>query len=103
MIDFSDRIDSLPVDQSPPSHAEISVVNTLFKQNKGLLDTVLLDAKDVVFMGILFAVISLPVTGGFIERFFPSTVESPYMMILVRVVLFMILYYILKNIYLVRK
>ena len=53
-----DSIDTLPSDQNPPTHNEIKMVDTLFKENKSTIDIILADAKNIIFMGLLFIILS---------------------------------------------
>ena len=97
-----DSIIDLPTDKTMPSHREIEVIDSVFQKHKSLLATIMIDAKDAIILGLLFALMASPFAEGALSRFFPS-MGSPYMSILIRSIVFMIIYYILKNIYLVRR
>jgi hypothetical protein len=97
-----DSIDSLPTDQSVPSHNEIQVVESLFKQKHTTVQKLLSGAKDSVILLALYVVFSLPIVDSTISKFV-DTSQTPYLMIGVKAVLFVIAYFLITNMYLVRK
>lgn len=99
---MGDSIANLPTDHTPPSHSEIEIVNTLFKKNQSIFEAIMFDVKDAIIVGILFAIFTSTQMDGMLKKFFPS-MESAYMSIFIRAVAFMIMYYIIKNLHLVRK
>lgn len=100
---MGDIIEQLPSDQTIPSHNEIRIVDTLFKEQKSIIDTILMNTKDLIVLGILFIIFSLPQVDALIEQFFNSTSTSPYILIGVKTLLFIISYFILQNLHLVKK
>jgi len=99
----SDSIDTLPVDQNPPSHSEIQIMDTLFKQSHSTVQKILNGTKDVMLVGILFMIFSLPQVNEFVFKTFPSAQNSPYILLLAKAIMCMIAYFVIKNMYLVRK
>jgi hypothetical protein len=99
---FGDSIETLPSDQNPPTHNEIKMVETLFKENKSTIDIILADAKNIIFMGLLFIILSTPQVDDLIKKFVVAA-ESPYILILIKAILFMFIYFIINNLYLARK
>lgn len=99
----SDIIDSLPVDQNIPTHGEIQIVDSIFKQKYSTIQKLLNGLKDILIIGFLFLVCSIPQLEGVIKHFAPSSENSVYIMILIKTFIFMFLYFIVKNIYLIRK
>lgn len=97
-----DRIDSLPTDQNAPSHDEVKIVDTLFKEKHSTVHKMLTGAKEFVFLFILFVVFSLPQVNIILQKFVPMT-ESPYILAAIKGVVFVIVYFLIKNLYLVRK
>jgi hypothetical protein len=97
-----DVIDTLPTDQSQPSHVEIQILDNLFKQTKTGANRILSNSKDVLLVGILYIIFSLPQLDPYIVKFIPSA-SSPYTMIFVKALGVMILYFIISNWYLCRK
>lgn len=99
---IGDSIEDLPTDQAMPSHSEITIVDSIFKKNQGVLERVFVDAKDAILVGVLFALFVSPQMESFLKKFFPS-MESVYMSIFIRAVVFMLIYYVLKNLHVVRR
>jgi hypothetical protein len=98
-----DVIEQLPADMSVPSHNEIRIVDQLFQQKKGIFDRILGQTKDIVILGGLFIVFSLPFIDNLIKKFVTATGTSPYILIGIKALLFVFSYFIIKNLYLARK
>jgi hypothetical protein len=99
----ADPINMLPTDKSEPSHSEIQIIETLFKQRKNTFQKLLLGTQDVLLVGFLFLLFSLPQLEEIIVKLFPTTSTSTYIMLVVKTLVFMCMYFVCKNIYLVRK
>jgi len=99
----SDLIDSLPTDKNNPTHSEIQIVDSLFKKQHTTFQKILLGSKDVLIVGFLFILFSLPQIDEMIRKFAPSTETSVYIFIFVKTLFFMFSYFVLMNVYLVRK
>jgi hypothetical protein len=97
-----DPIDTLPIDQLPPSHEDIKLTDILFKKNKKIIDIILADAKNVLLMGILFIIFSLPIVDDIICRYINIANNSIYILIVIKAIFFMIIYYLINNLYLAR-
>lgn len=97
-----DNIDSLPTDQHVPSHGEVKMVETLFKEHHSTIQKMLTGAKEFVFLFILFVIFCLPQLDNIIHKFVSIT-ESPYILAVIKGVLFVIIYFLIKNLYLARK
>ena len=100
---LSDPIDSLPTDQTLPSHSEVQIVDALFKQKQSTMNKILSETKDVLFVGFLFIIFSLPQLDDLIRKLVPSASTSPYILLLIKTLAFMGIYFLVKNLYLVRK
>mgnify|MGYP000344729446 FL=1 len=98
-----DVIEQLPADMSVPSHNEIRIVDQLFQQKKGIFDRILGQTKDIVILGGLFIVFSLPFIDNLIKKFVTAAGTSPYILIGIKALLFVFSYFIIKNLYLARK
>lgn len=98
----SDNIDSLPIDQNPPGNDEIHIIETLFKENGTKVNIILEKCKDILLIGLLFILFSIPEINLLIQKYFPATATSEYILIFVKSILFMFVYFIIKNMYLVR-
>jgi hypothetical protein len=99
----SDSIDTLPTDQNNPSHAEIQIVDSLFKQKHNTVQKLLGGTKDVLIVGFIFLLFSLPQFDDLVKKFIPTTEKSPYILVGVKAVLFAFVYFLVKNLNLVRK
>lgn len=100
---IGDSIDGLPIDQLAPSHTEIQILDTLFREKQGAVNKFLSNSKDVLIVGILFIIFSFSQLDSLIIRFVPSAESSPYMLLILKCLLFMFSYFVLKNWYLARK
>jgi len=98
-----DIIDNLPIDQSTPSHNEIQLVDTLFQKQKTMLQMIMSESKDVILIGFLFLLFLLPQIDEIIKKIIYSANNSEYILMISKVLLFMLAYFLLKNMYLVRK
>lgn len=102
-MENGELIDSLPTDDNPISQDEKYIVDTFFKEQTSNLKKLLDGMKDLIVLMILYCVVSLPQTDEYLERFFPSTRESIYMKIGIRAFILSCVYFLIKNLYLVRK
>lgn len=100
---LGDMIDQLPADTSVPSHNEIILVDQLFQQKKNLFDKILHSTKDILILGGLFIIFSLPFIDNLLQKFIPITSTSPYILVGVKALLFVFSYFIINNLYLARK
>jgi hypothetical protein len=100
---FGDIIEQLPVDTSVPSHNEIIITDQLFQQKKSIFDKILHNTKDILILGGLFIIFSLPFVDNLITKFITVAGSSPYILIGVKALLFVFSYFIIKNLYLARK
>lgn len=103
MSNSSDFIESLPTDKNPPTHTEIQIVDSLFKQQHTIIQKILVESKDVILVGFLFLLFSFPQIDDLIRKYIPSTETSIYIFIFSKTLLFMACYFLIKNMYLVRK
>lgn len=99
-----DIITQLPADQTQPSHNELQIVNTLFKEHRQTMNTIFDDAQDAVLVGILFVVFTtLPQLDDTIMKFLPITTNSPYFLVIVKAIMIACLFWLVKHFYLSRK
>jgi hypothetical protein len=99
---IGDRIDLLPSDSSIPSHNEIKIMDTLFKEKKSTISRLFTGIKEILVMGALFIIFSLPILDGIITRFI-KLAESYPMLLGIKCLLFMFSYFLINNFYLSRK
>ena len=98
-----DPIANLPSDAEEPTPQELQVRQTLFRDAPKTASTLFSEFAGVLIVGALFAILSLPIVDSLIARFVPSVGNSPVLRILVKTFIFIIIYYFIKNMYLVRK
>ena len=98
-----DPIAKLPVDQSQPTSNELQIVNTLFTKHRSTMDSIVAEAKDSLIIGLLFVIFSLPMVDGLIKRVLPMTEKSPYILLAIKAIAVMALYWLIKHFYLSRK
>ncbi len=98
-----DPISKLPVDQSQPTSNELQIVNSLFTKHKSTMNILIEESKDSVIIGLLFVVFSLPVVDDFVKRVVPMAEKSPYILVAIKAVAVMALYWLIKHFYLARK
>jgi hypothetical protein len=99
----SDLLSSLPTDKSPPTNDEIQAINLIFKQNKTSIGVIFSELKESLLVGILFILFCIPQIDDLIKRFIPITQNSVYILILLKSILVMCLFWILKHFYLAKK
>lgn len=98
-----DLLAELPSDQNMPSNEEIHLVDSLFKRHKGVIILMLDGMKDILIIGLLFLIFSLPQCDSLIKKFIPSTNNSIYILLLIKTLIFMVIFFLIKNFYLARK
>ena len=103
MGQYEDSIANLPVDDNEPKHEEIQIVNTLFKEHKSTLNKLVIEVKDLLIIGILFILLSLPQTDSIIQKVIPSSVNSIYILVGIKALLIMLVFWLIKYFYLSKK
>jgi len=98
-----DPIAQLPVDQTPPSNTEVQIIDALFRQNRGTMNTLATELKDSLLVAFLFILISLPPIVGLIQRFVPITANSQYILFLIQGLIAGVLFWLIKHFYLSRR
>jgi len=96
-INMADPIVQLPTDNVEPNQAELEIVNTLFKKHGNTIDTIVDEMKDCIIAGILFLILSLPQVDTMIASFVPSVGESKIILTVIKAIVFIILFYFIKN------
>lgn len=103
MIEGGDFILNLPTDKSQPSHTEIKLVESIFKEDTKSMKNVVSEMKDLLIIGLLFFIFSLPQTTLMLERLSPVINRSIYISIGVRAFIVMVLYWLIKHFYFSRR
>jgi hypothetical protein len=100
----ADLIMSLPSDETQPSHNELRLVNTLFKNHKKTMDIIFEEAQDAILVGIIVVLIlSVPQVDEYIKKFVPMSQKSDYVLVLAKGILAVAMFWITKHFYLSRK
>lgn len=99
----ADPLLNLPTDVIEPTPEELNISNMLFntKNNTPNL-SFLSEIKNLLFIFILFFIISTKEFENLIFRFFPSTQKSAYINIALKGIIFVIIYWLLSNLSLSR-
>lgn len=99
-----DLITQLPSDQTQPSHNEIQIVNSLFKEHQQTMSAIFEESQDAVLAGLLFiAFTTIPNLDDNIRRFIPVANNSPYFLIVIKAIAVACLFWLIKHFYLSRK
>lgn len=97
--DMGDEIQALPVDNNPVSEADRKILTTFFTSSKGT--KVLDEFKDAILGGIIFAILSVPEVNRRIDALISN--KSPYILLAVKTCIFIVVFYLLKNMILKKK
>jgi len=97
-----DIIQNLPIDQTIPSTNEIKIVDTLFKEKKKFIDKFLSNTKDLLILCILFILFSLTQIDTVLQKFIPITRTSQYILVVIKSLMFVSVYFLINNLYLAR-
>ena len=98
-----DSIKSLPTNTDIINDLDLQIVNNLFgTSNKSIKENVLHEAKDLIIISILFIILSLPQTDKILQKYLPITNNYVYNIIL-KTIIFVIFYWVIKHFYLIRK
>jgi hypothetical protein len=100
---MGDYIKNLPVDTSVSTVNEMKIINTLFTAQKGNMLKIVSGTKDIILAGVLFFLISLPFVDNLLGKSVNFVKNSNIIMLLVKTILFMVLFFVLQNYFLARK
>ena len=95
-----DTISNLPTDQSIPSEQELLLLNSLFEEKKTPIRRIVNEAYEPFFVGILFVIFSSPQIDTLINLYIPVTQNSIYFLLLTKMFIVMILFWIIKHFHL---
>jgi hypothetical protein len=99
MINY-DMISNLPTDQIIPSEKELLLLNSLFKEKKTPMQKIINEAYEPFFVGILFVIFSNPKIDELVGAYLPVTQNSIYFLLLTKMFLVMIIFWIIKHFHL---
>ena len=100
---MADSLLHLPTDNNPLNHHEVQVFQSLFKDEDKNISHIITELKDAIIGGVLFALLSLPNIDELIKRFIPSTSNSLIILITVKTLIFIALFWIILNFALSKK
>ena len=100
---LGDPISQLPVDKDPPNNDEIHLVNSLFEKKRSTMDLILADSKDALLAGSIVIIFSLPQITAIINKILPLTINSIYILVLIKGLIATIIFWLIKYFYLSRK
>ena len=100
----SDLIKALPTDKVEPSTDELQMMDILFKNaNTPGMNNLFKEIKDSLIVGILFILFSIPQIDTLLNKYIPITQTSPYILILIKAIFIIGLYWLIKHFYLAKK
>jgi hypothetical protein len=100
-----DIITSLPYNSTniQPTLNELKILDTLFKEHRRDLSLIFNEFKHLFIIALIFVILNTPYTDYLIKKLFPITNNSIYLYLLIKTLLFLILYWTYKNFLLYRK
>lgn len=97
-----DVLSTLPTDKIPPTSSELQIINTLFNHKKEI-NNILIEAKEAIIVGIIFLLFSVPQLDSLIQKFIPITEKSTYILLLIKILFVIVLFWVIKHFYLIKK
>ena len=97
-----DVLSTLPTDKIPPTSSELQILNTLFNHKKEI-NNILSEAKEAIIVGIIFLLFSVPQLDSLIQKFIPITEKSTYILLLIKILFVIVLFWVIKHFYLIKK
>jgi uncharacterized integral membrane protein len=97
-----DIIEHLPTDDTVLTNNEVEIFDKLFKNDEDV-KKIFFELRDTILVGILFIIFSLEPMNQIFHKYITSTKNSPYMLIFIKSLIVMLVFFFLKNMYIVRK
>ena len=97
-----DLISSLPVAKQSHTDDQLKVANMIFKENPSMISTLARELKDGIIISFLFIVFSSPQVDELIKKNIPNS-NNMFVLLGVKCVAIVILFYIFKNFHFSRK
>lgn len=97
---YSDDIENLPIDNVKPSQDEKDIIDSIFGVSKSSVENLTSELKDLFVIAILFILLSLKNTDELIGKIIPASQNSVYILLGLKTIIFMVLFWIVKNFYL---
>ena len=92
-----DNIMNLPTDKMSPSANEVNMMNTFFQENKGTFHNLCYEFKDILVIGLIYFLVGLPFVDGLIKSMITSAENSSFILLGIKTLLFMLVYFIVTN------
>jgi hypothetical protein len=102
MNNAGDLLRNLPTDNNNPNEKELYYINNIFEKEQSNIRKLMIEFKDIVMISLLFLLVSIPYFDSIIKKLYPRA-ENASIMLIIKSVLFGLLYYMLKNLYTLRK
>ena len=96
-------IESLPTDDTAYTKEQLEMAKILFKENEGNMNVLATELKDSLVICILFIIFSLRQTDELVKKIIPASQNSYIILMGIKCVGLVILFYIVKNFHLSRK
>lgn len=100
---MSDLLQNLPTDDSIVNSNELHIINNLFTNETESVNKIVMELRESILGGVLFGLLSLPQVDFIIQKFVPLSRNSPVVLLCVKIVLFIFIFYLLKNLKSVKK
>ncbi len=95
-INYSDFIDSLPLDPQPPTPEETEILNTVLQKKRGMISKIILQSREYALLFILFIFFSHPISDKFVCGVW-TVPPSKYALIVFKAFMFTMLYAVLSK------
>jgi hypothetical protein len=96
---IEDYLKDLQVDESKNTEDELNIINNIFKEKKDVKVCVMDQLQNILLIGVLFFIFSLPQIDIIFKRILQKLDNSFYIILILKTILFMIFYYIIKNLF----
>ena len=96
-------IESLPVDNTSYSKSQLDIANLLFKENESTMNAVANELKDAITISILFLLFTSNQADELVRKIIPAANASHVILLGVKCIAIVILFYLIKNFHLSRK
>lgn len=94
LLKYGDEIESLPNTKTNITVDEINIMNTFFSNNDKLIN----DIKEMILLLVLYIIFSINAVDILIKKFIPITNNSIYILYTIKGLIFVISYFLIKNI-----
>jgi hypothetical protein len=100
---LADNLQYLPTNKLSPSPTDLHLTDQIFGPETTFTTKFISEGKESIIIGLLFIIFSLPQIDELIKKILPIARNSVYFLILIKSLLFMIIFWLIKNFYLSKK